>query len=399
MNNNYQYLDKNEVEFMELLVNKYENKCNAPARCGMAEDVKVRRQRPLKAFSSSMIEAAEELGGLEPGSEFTYPNAQGTTSTARVCGLYDLPANMKNPFLYVFSGMMTAPFYGMEILRFYYKRTKQILPFISSGKEGNKGLYKDLFYREGDGVTQLIFGTEYDSYYRIMAQLADPKWVYTNYTPCNDDSTEGNLIELYEFAKAKGMEEVTFILCSGNPFYDKRLLAEWMWQLKQERFKDVRINLVLAHCPLFYTFLNRSHAIPEARPSEIYLGYIAAALGPLPKDTITFEGETKSEHPERYLMPGVENANWSKFRDLIVDHSNMGWPNYQELIYGIDHQEAVANIILSDLFARASFDVRDYDEGIWGHITRYRKFLGGAYDPEKQSFADYLEGTTEKRYF
>lgn len=394
MSNFYQYLSVSEKEFFELLeANNFA--CNAAGRAFMAERVQVLRPRPLKAISSYMFREAEKLGGLEPGQTFEYPNAQGGKSVARVCSLYELPANMKNPYLYVFSGVMTAPFYGFEILRFYYKKTKQILPFISSGKEGNKGLFRDVFYR--DDTHALVRKTEYDSYYAIMAQLADQKWVYQNYTPCDDDDTAGNLVELYDFAKSKGMSEITFVICSGNPYYDKRLLAEWMLQLKNERFKDVKINLVLCHCPLFYT--GNWQAIPEARMSEIYLGYIAASLGPLAKDTISFTGKTESERPERYLMPGVDKANWNLFRDVIVDHSNMGWPNYQELLYGIDHKTAVANIILSDLFARASFTAKDYDNGIWGHITRYQRFLGGAYNFKKQSFDDYLEATTDKRYF
>ena len=234
MSNFYQYLSVNEQEFYNLLESN-NFACNAAGRAFMAEHVQVLRPRPLKAISSYMFKEAEKLGGLEPGQTFEYPNAQGGTSVARVCSLYDLPANMKNTYLYVFSGVMTAPFYGFEILRFYYKRTKQILPFISSGKEGNKGLFKDVFYR--DAPHALINKTEYDSYYQIMAQLGDRSWVYQNYTPCEDDDTAGNLVELYEFAKSKGMGEITFVICSGNPFYDKRLLAEWMLQLKDEKFK------------------------------------------------------------------------------------------------------------------------------------------------------------------
>ena len=393
MANFFQYLSVSEQEFFALLESN-NFACNAAGRAFMAEHVQVLRPRPLKAISSYMFKEAEKLGGIEPGMTFEYPNAQSGKSVARVCSLYELPANMKNPYLYVFSGMMTAPFYGFEILRFYYKRTKQLLPFISSGKEGNKGLFRDVFYRD---THALIHKTEYDSYYAIMSQLADKKWVYANYTPCDDDDTAGNLVELYEFAKGKGMSEITFVICSGNPFYDKRLLAEWMLQLKDEKFKDVKINLVLCHCPLFYT--SQWQAVPEARLTEIFLGYIAASIGPLAKDTVDFNGKTESERPERYLMPGVKGANWGLFRNVIVDHSNMGWPNYQEILYGIDHKTAVANIILSDLFARASFTAKDYDNGIWGHITRYQRFLGGAYDPGKQSFGDYLEATTDKRYF
>ena len=392
MNNYFSYLSVSENEFKQLLSsNGY--KCNAQGRQFMADHVKVLKPRSVK-WDFSLFEAAESLGGLKPGTTFEYPNAQGSTSVARVVSLYDLPEDMINPYLYCFSGIMHAPIYAFEVLRFYAKKTGQLLPFISSGKEGNKGLFRDLFYRnEG-----LIRGTEYNSYYAIMAELADHNWVYANYTKCEDDDTEGNLVELYDFAKSKGLNEVTYVMVSGNPYYDKRLLAEWMWQLKQPKFADVRINLVLVHCTGWYTY--NTKAIPEARIGhEIAMGYISAALGPLYKDTISFDGKTESERPERYLMPGVADADWSMFYDLIVNYSNMGWPNYQELLYGIDHNEAVENIILSDLFARASFTTQDYDQGICMMLYYYKNFLGERYDSSVQTFAEYLIGTTDKKFF
>lgn len=385
-------LNVTEAEFKELL--KENNfRCNAAGREFMAQRITVLRPRNINCSYTTLV-AAEKLGGLEPGSTFEYTNAQGGMSVARVASLKELPEDMVNPYLYCFSGDMLAPFYAMEVLRFYYKKTHELLPFISSGKEGNKGLFKELFYR--NDAKALIKKTEYDSYYAIMAMLADPNWVYANYTECNDDDTEGNLVELYDFAKSKGLSEITFVMVSGNPSYDKRLLAEWMWQLRQEKFADVKVNLVLVHCPLWYTF--KKNAIPEARISEIYLGYIAASLGPLPKDTITFDGQTSSEKPERYLMPGVAEAEWELFRDIIVNYSNMGWPNYQEIIYGIDHETAVANIILSDLFARASFSNKDYDNGIKEHIADYRRFLSGT-DNTDDDFEAYLENSPEECYF
>lgn len=390
--NNFYFLSVSESEFYELLKSN-DFKCNAAGRLFMAERVKALKSRPVM-WSTSLIKEAENLGGLKPGVEFEYPNAQGKTSVARVVDLYDLPENMVNPYLYCFSGIMHAPMYAFEALRFFAKKTGQVLPFISSGKEGNKGLFKDLFYRESG----LIRGTEYDSYYRIMAELADYDWVYQNYTKCDDDDTEGNLVELYDFAKSKGLEEVTYVMVSGNPYYDKRLLAEWMWQLKQPKFAQVKINLVLAHCPVWYTY--NTKAIPEARIGhEIAMGYIAASLGPLYKDTISFEGKTESEHPERYLMPGVENADWGMFENLIENHSNMGWPNYQELLYGVDHETAVGNIILSDVFARASFSPDDYDRGIFMMLDDYKHFLGGGYDESDQTFGEYLKRTTERKFF
>ena len=98
-------------------------------------------------------------------------------------------------------------------------------------------------------------------------------------------------------------------------------------------------------------------------------------------------------------MPGVAKADWEEFRDIICYFSNMGWPNYQELLYGISHEEAVANIILADLFAKKSYSPRDYDYGIEGHIWRYQNFLGDAYNSDKESFLEYLKNTTDKKFF
>ena len=391
MKNYFDFISLSSQEFRELLASN-DFKCNAAGRQFMSERVKVLSSRE-RQYSLSLFKYAEEVGGLPVGSTFEYPNAQGSISIARVVNLYDLPEGMINPFLYCFSGVMHAPIYAFEALRFFAKKTGKILPFISSGKEGNKGLFKDLFERR----IGLIRGTEYDSYYRIMAELADRDWVYENYTKCEDADTEGNLVELYNFAMSKGLSEVTYVMVSGNPYYDKRLLAEWMWQLKQPKFKKVKINLVLAHCPVWYS--DNKYALPEARAGhEIALGYIAAALGPLGKDTIGFDGKTESACPERYLMPGVADADWEKFRDLIMNYSNMGWPNYQELLYGVDHETAVENVILSDLFARASFNRWDYDRGIYMMLGDYQEFLGGGYDAA-QNFGEYLKRTTEGKFF
>lgn len=72
--------------------------------------------------------------------------------------------------------------------------------------------------------------------------------------------TAGNLLELHRFAWENGLKEVTFVLCTGNPFYDKRLLAEWILMLKEPAFADIKINLVLAHCPLFL-----GSSVPEGK--------------------------------------------------------------------------------------------------------------------------------------
>lgn len=393
MENYLKFTDKTREEFDALLVqNGF--KCDAAGRAWMAEQVGVLFARPVN-LDMELISYAEEVGGLPSGTEIEYPNASGGISKAVACSLYELPRDMVNPYLYCFSGMMSAPFYAMEALRFHFKRTGELLPFVSSGKGGNKGLFAKLFERPKG----LVIKTEYDAYCAVMAMLAGRDYAYQNYREHDDTDTLGNLAEIYAFAKEKGLKEITLVLCTGNPFYDKRLLAEWMLELKKEAYREVKINLVLAHCPVFITF-NRI-SIPEMRLSEIYAGYIAASLGPLMKDTISFEGETSSKKPERYLMDGVKDADWGRFYDLIVNYSNMGWPDYQEILYGIPHEEAVGNVLLADVFARNSFNPLDYDFGLQATAARYQKFIGEAfaYNPECRTLGEYLKNTTDKKFF
>ena len=178
MKNFYEFVDTNREQFFDLLKSN-EFKCNAAGRRFMAERVKVSKSRPVTVDMDTL-----RYGGrnrrIETRVGFKYPNAQGGTSKAVVCSLYDLPKNMIHPFLYCFSGMMTAPLFAFEILRFYAKQTGRVLPFLSSGKEGNKGLFQKLFYRE-EG---LIRKTEYDTYYKLMSLLTGTQYAYRNYTPC-----------------------------------------------------------------------------------------------------------------------------------------------------------------------------------------------------------------------
>ena len=89
-----------------------------------------------------------------------------------------------------------------------------------------------------------------------------------------------------------------------------------MWQLRQDKYAGIKVNLVLVHCPLWYTF----------------------------------------------------------------------------------NQEAVANIILADVFARASFKNKDYDDGIRMQIADYNRFLKNGND-ETATFGEILENSPENVYF
>lgn len=359
-------------------------KCNAEGRSYVAE--RMPRLTP-RSFDSRkwmpILQDAEFVGGCIPGTSYNYPNAQGGFSTAQVCSIYDVPSNMVNPYLVTFGGVMTAPFFGMEILRFYAKKTGKLLPLLCIGKSGNKGLFEKVFNRQ-EG---LIRNSEYEAYLNIYEQMAPTQYVRANQKVFEDIDTAGNLLELHRFAWEEGLKEITFVLCTGNPFYDQRLLAEWMLMLKEPAFADIKINLVLAHCPLY---LNSE--IPEGNLSEILLGYAAASIGPLMKDTVPFGLDHAGE---RYLMPGVKEANWSVFKELISCYSNMGWPNYTELLYGTEHKVAVAFIILSDLFARQQISAAEYDL-IRKDIVNYQNFIG-IY--EDGNFLEYLLQTPDKKYF
>ena len=197
---------------------------------------------------------------------------------------------------------------------------------------------------------------------------------------------------MYALAKSLGLKEATFLLCSGNFSYDKRLLAEGMLQLRDKKYADVKINLAIIHCPLWVGF-----SVPEGHISDLLLGYVAASLGPLMKDTAPLTLSSEAPKAERYLLPGVAEADWTMFEELITDYSNMGWPNYQEILYGVNHEDAVTNVILSDLYARASFTPEGYDHALLDDLKAYRKLVG-----EYQSgtdFLDFLIHTPDKKFF
>lgn len=374
-----------EKALMQSLLKENDYQCNADGRNFIAARMPVLTPRTLEEKKwKPILEYAEEVGGCKPGTSYSYPNAQGTTSQVKVTSLYDLPENMVNPYLVCFSGMMTAHLYAFEVIRWHVKKQSQLLPLLAIGKSGNKGLFDKVFNR----TKGIVVKAEYEAYLRALCIMAPENYIRSNQRICEDMSTAGNFDEMYLFAQEKGLQEATFILCSGNYSYDKRLLAEGMLQLKKEKYANIKINLVLVHCPLYLNF-----NVPEGHISEIHLGYAAASLGPLMKDTVPF-GTDATEG--RYLMPGVDEADWSIFEELITNYSNMGWPDYQEILYNIEHKTAVENVIASDLYARQSFTAKAYDEGIISDIAHYqqksKEYSGG-------DFLEYLRETPNSRFF
>lgn len=358
---------------------KYEFKCNADVRKAIAQTLKANfgaypspHDLCLKDWAP-VIKAAIKVGGAVHGTKYAYRNAQGTTSVAKVYDLYDIPFGLVNPVLICFSGYMPAAIYTLEAFRAYYEKYNEYLPIAATGKGGNKGLFEEVFNRDKG----LMIHSEAEAYMRILEEVLAYDWVRQFQREISDTDTKGNFAELYHLAKSKEWKEVTFILCSGQPWYTKRLLAEGMLEFGKPEYADVKVNLVVLDCPL-----TLDSATPEGHLSEIMLGYIAASLGPLTKDTTPL-GSEPDFNKERYLLPEVAQADWSIFEELITLYSNMGWPDYQELLYGIDHETAVYNIIMSDLRARASFTPQMYDEAIDEDITIY---MGRIFPHQKKFF-------------
>lgn len=386
--------EKIRAEVKDLLAQN-EWKCNAAGRNFIAENIselpEARKfdENDEYAFSQ-MLKYAEEIGGCKPGESFEYLNADGDIATAKVYSLYAVPEGLINPFVVCFSGFMTAHIYAFETIRWHYKKTGELLPIFCTGKEGNKGLFKSVFERKSGLMVQ----TEAEAYMRCLELMAPEYYVRKFEREVADTDTKGNFSEMLTLAKAQKLEEATFLLCSGNFSYDKRLLAEGMLELAKPEYKGIKINLAVIHCPLEYRFFD----VPEGHISELMLGYVAASLGPMTKDTTPLTTSTAPDFSkERYLLPGVSEADWSKFEDLIVNYSNMGWPNYQELLYGISHEEAVTNIIMADLRARSSFTPDSYDRALYNDISMYQDFVGRYY--YGKDFEEYLSDTSDKKFF
>ena len=375
-------------------------KCNSETRSLIANKVQniyySDRFHPTLKEWANVIEYAIEVGGATHGTSYQYRNAQGSISEAKVYDLYKIPEGLVNPMLVCFSGYVPAAFYALEAYRAYKVKYGKELPLFATGKGGNKGLFEKVF-NDQEGY---MVDTEAEMYMRIMEQFLDSDTVRQNQRAVADMDTKGNFSEMYQLAKAKGWSEITLILCSGQPWYTKRLLAEGMLEYGKPEYSDVKVNLVVLDCPITVGM-----SIPDGMVSEIMLGYMAASLGPLTKDTTPLTLDTDPDFTkERYLLPEVAEADWSTFEELITHYSNMGWPNYQELLYGVEHKTAVYNIIMADLQARFSLNKEVYESGIRAEIHLYKRFLSSCgerdvYFPRrvalKLRWYDGLRGHTE----
>lgn len=139
--------NRKEIEIivsLQNLLNENGWKCNADGRSYVAE--RITEQLTPREFDRKkwlpVLEYAEKVGGCLPGEKYDYPNAQGGISTAQVVELYHLPKDMVNPYLVTFGGVMHAPLFGMEIIRFHAKQTGMLLPLLCIGKGGKKDCLK-----------------------------------------------------------------------------------------------------------------------------------------------------------------------------------------------------------------------------------------------------------------
>ena len=202
-----------EIEYVFRLVDLLKQngyKCNADARAQIAQEMPSPGIRKLDpAEWERTVRDSLSVGGCEDGVIY-YSNAQGFISEAHSLYLYDLPEEMVNPYLFCFSGMMTAHLYAFEVIRFYAKQYHKLLPLVCIGKGGNKGLFDKVFNREHG----LMAGTEYQAYLNCLCQLAPEDYVRENERVCRDMDTVGNFDEIYLTAKSEGLSEITAVLCT-----------------------------------------------------------------------------------------------------------------------------------------------------------------------------------------
>jgi len=311
---------------------------------------------------------AEEYGGIEVNQRFNYPNAQNTTSTAITCTIDGVP-KVKNPFVVALSGSITAPLYALDVIRHYAKKYNQLLPFIAVGNHDT--LFSKLYKRDKGIVTK----SEADAYCNIMSMLSPECYANKYRQDLDDIFYNENLRGLYAFAKLRGFDEVSFILCSGQPWYDKRLLGKWMYMLQHWDFKDVKVNLVLVHCP---AWLN-GHT-PDNQISKISLARVANSIGILTHRTAKLDGKSEIVSPlspQRYVIKqGLPKQNYCMFEQVIKHYNALGLPVYSSTMFNTKFKQAVEDMFLAYLYAYESYTPEEYEDGIRRDIAFYQNTVG-----------------------
>ncbi len=398
-NNFFSHLNVSEQEFNELLAQS-NYACNADGRKAFRQQVKVTNPRPIPNIwthygwgdSPSIIDMntllfnAREIGGCPYGQTYDFPTPHGMQK-AVVTLLNNAYGQSSYAPTYVtwFSGYMN-PWVAMEVIRFYVKKHGKLPEFLALGKGGNKGLFQKVYNREQG----LIIGSEAEAYCNIMSLMAPESYARKHQQAFQDMDTAGNLRELYRFLKEQGLKEANIIIVTGQAWYDRRVLAEWMLMLREQEFSDVKLNLTLAHSPVWLKGNS-----PDTRLSEISLGYAAASLWPITKDTVPLGS---NENGERYLLPDLAHPNMLLFEELIRHYNNMGWPNGSENLFGTSHEQAVKEIMLADLFAEASFTAEAYDKGVRMDIAIYKEFVGKFKGKTEEEFRQWCLSTPDKTF-
>ena len=302
----------------------------------------------------------EEYGGIAPNSKFNYNGACAIT-----CSINGIP-KMKNPFVVALSGQVTAPFYALDAIRYYAEKYHELLPFIAIGNSHDVIFDKLYCRRKG------IFNShsEADIYYNIMSKLTSETYArkyqqeIKNFVPYYSEHLEG----LHHFALAKDLDEVTFIICSGQASYDRCMLSRWLYLLNDPQLNEVKINLVVVKCP---TWLNGN--TPDNKISEISLGRVAHNIGEMVRGTTPFRN---NPHPYRYNMCCANSGQFTAFEDIIKNFNCFGHPQHSHELYGTKFNDAIKEVFKAVVYAAKSYSIKDYEEGIMKDIEFYQSING-----------------------
>ena len=185
----------------------------------------------------------------------------------------------------------------------------------------------------------------------------------------------------------------------------KHLLASNTYACNADgrRFMAERVSVKYKHMLPYQTYwlLPLAERIGGCRPGETY-DY------PTPHGTMTAKVVDLYNLPSDMVNPmvlyfsGCLTAplyDWEAIRPIIAYYGNMGWPNYEELLYGTPREEAVENIILADLFARASFSPELYDQAVLDDVRLYQKVIGTFSGITEEDFLSWCKTSPEKKFF
>lgn len=375
---------------------------NAAGRINTSSAIHLPTPFSSPAGTKEWLIKSSDIGGLKPGYTMRYPTYSGY-NVIKVCSLDDLPEKMVNPKIVCFSGYLAAWVLALEILRRLGQETDTLTEILAIGKECNKGLYKDVY----EANYGLIRNTEYETYLNTLEQILPRSFVRKNQQIFEDIDTAGNLRELYRFAREKGMKEVTYILATGQPWYDKRVVGEFPlpFILNPEEYKDVKVNFVLVHSPLWLT----GH-LPENSVNPIAVGYSLASIGPLLQNYIClqddysyscfFEKKERVNHLPNELLIRT-HPFWKESEPYFMWGNNMGWPDYEIRRYDCCKQKAIEHIHISHLVALSCISKQKYESGLEETIKDYKSYFSylPADNASEKEILEWCKESPKESYF